>query len=148
MGSNLLIQMAVVIYQGYRAMGSSRLFRDAGLAAFLDRVSGKRVQLPLSNLNLKGTRLQFQLQRDSEGIRIIESILQEFLKDGDFTYDPIRERLGLQRFGLERFNCRPSDKLPIEIQKEFGQNLVFLVHIFLLFYFYLRCSKTYSSGRV
>ena len=33
-------------------------------------------------------------------IRIIESILQGFLKDGDFTYVPIRER-----FGLERFNC-------------------------------------------
>ena len=33
-------------------------------------------------------------------IWIIESILQGFLKDGDFTYVPIRER-----FGLEKFNC-------------------------------------------
>ena len=40
-------------------------------------------------------------------IRIIESILQGFLKDGDFTYVPIRERFGLERFGLERFNCKP-----------------------------------------
>ena len=38
-------------------------------------------------------------------IRIIESILQGFLKDGDFTYVPIRERFGLERFGLERINC-------------------------------------------
>ena len=38
-------------------------------------------------------------------IRIIESILQEFLKNDDFKYVPIRERFVLQRFGLERFNC-------------------------------------------
>ena len=38
-------------------------------------------------------------------IRIIESILQGFLKNGDFTYVPIRERFELERFVLERFNC-------------------------------------------
>ena len=41
-------------------------------------------------------------------IRIIESILQGFLKDGDYTYVPIRERFGLERIGLERFNCNAS----------------------------------------
>ena len=57
-----------------------------------------KLQLPLSNPN--GKRKNFC--SSYREIRIIESILQGFLKDGDFTYVPIRESSG---FGLDRFNC-------------------------------------------
>ena len=52
-------------------------------------------------------------------IRIVESILQGFLKDGDFTFVPIRERFGLQRFGLERLNCTCNFEKVDENKKSF-----------------------------